>query len=213
MLTYKATTDSHLAEQKAEEIADKLKGLIEDDKFDAQKLMPAREGAQAVLKMDGSTVFKFDPPDIVDGKPTDASPLEQSLKLVNSIRSILGVATLPSSYARLAEMATRDAVKTAKGNIFSGAASWYGGKFHGRKTSDGRKYDQNKLTAAHRFLPFGTKLLVRNRKTGDSCVVEICDRGPFVSNRVIDLSKGAAKQLNMVSSGVTTVDCLVLENE
>jgi rare lipoprotein A len=69
------------------------------------------------------------------------------------------------------------------------------------------------MTAAHRSLPFGTKLLVMNRKTGSSCVVEINDRGPFVGDRVIDLSRGAARQLNMISSGVALVDCLVLGSE
>src|SRR5262249_40165933 len=96
------------------------------------------------------------------------------------------------------------------GNCFSGAASWYGAKFHGRKCSDGSKFDMNGLTAAHRSLAFGTKLLVMNRKTGDSCVVQVTDRGPFVDGRVIDLSRGAAQQLNMLSSGVAMVDCLVL---
>ena len=69
---------------------------------------------------------------------------------------------------------------------------------------------KNGMTAAHRSLPFGTKLLVMNRRTGDSCVVKVNDRGPFIGGRVIDLSKGAARQLNMLGSGIAMVDCIVL---
>jgi len=93
---------------------------------------------------------------------------------------------------------------------FSGNASWYGPHFHGRKCSDGTIFDQEGMTAAHRSLPFGTKLLVMNRRTGASCVVKVNDRGPFIGGRVIDLSKGAARQLNMLGSGVAMVDCIVL---
>ncbi|MCW5824522.1 MAG: septal ring lytic transglycosylase RlpA family protein [Cyanobacteria bacterium TGS_CYA1] len=93
---------------------------------------------------------------------------------------------------------------------FSGKASWYGGKFHGRRSASGERFDCNNLTAAHRTLPFGTKLLVRNKRTGASCVVKVSDRGPYSHGRVIDLSMGAAKQLNMISSGVANVDVFVM---
>ncbi|MCA9805242.1 MAG: septal ring lytic transglycosylase RlpA family protein, partial [Cyanobacteria bacterium HKST-UBA02] len=89
-------------------------------------------------------------------------------------------------------------------------ASWYGRKFHGRKAANGERFDMNGLTAAHRTLPFGTKLLVTNRRTGSSCVVKVNDRGPYHGNRVIDLSKGAAEKLQMVSSGVAMVDVVVI---
>jgi rare lipoprotein A len=98
----------------------------------------------------------------------------------------------------------------AAGAAFSGQASWYGPKFHGRKCSDGSRFDMEKMTAAHRSLPFGTKLLVMNRATGASCVVSVNDRGPFIGNRVLDLSKGAARKLNMLGSGVAMVDCLII---
>ncbi len=66
------------------------------------------------------------------------------------------------------------------------------------------------MTAAHRSLPFGTRLLVMNRSTGDSCVVSVNDRGPFIGDRIIDLSKGAARKLNMLGSGVALVDCVII---
>lgn len=214
VLAFRANMDNHAAEEKAEDLADKLKDLVQDDKFDANRLLPAKEGDVAVVKFDGATVMKFETTQMVDGAnvgsdKAQATPLEQSLKVVNAIRVAMGVPVLPTSYIKFNDVLNTQ-VSKANGSAFSGHASWYGGKFHGRKTSDGTRYNQDGLTAAHRWLPFGTKLLVRNRKTGDSCVVEVNDRGPFVDGRVIDLSRGAARQLNMLSSGVALVDCLVL---
>ena len=93
---------------------------------------------------------------------------------------------------------------------FSGAASWYGGQFHGRKTANGERFNMNGLTAAHRSLPFGTKVRVTNRKNGKSVVVRINDRGPYAGNRIIDLSRGAAQAVNMIGTGVASVKLQVL---
>jgi rare lipoprotein A len=76
-----------------------------------------------------------------------------------------------------------------------GTASWYGHGFHNRKTASGKKFDQNSFVAAHRTLPFGTKVLVRNLDNDKTCIVEITDRGPYVKDRIIDVSHGAAKAL------------------
>jgi rare lipoprotein A len=79
----------------------------------------------------------------------------------------------------------------------AGVASWYGPGFHGRKTASGERFDQNDLTAAHRTLPFGTRVKVVDERTGRSVVVRINDRGPFKHGRVIDLSKAAAQTLGV----------------
>jgi rare lipoprotein A len=92
----------------------------------------------------------------------------------------------------------------------SGAASWYGPGFHGRKTASGERFDQNGMTAAHRTLPFGTKVKVTNRRTGKSVVVRINDRGPFHGKRVIDLSRGAAQAVGLLGLGVAPVSLQVL---
>ncbi|MFN4274210.1 MAG: septal ring lytic transglycosylase RlpA family protein [Aliihoeflea sp.] len=92
----------------------------------------------------------------------------------------------------------------------SGTASWYGSKFHGRRTANGERYDMHQLTAAHRTLPFGTKVRVTNQRNGRSVVVRINDRGPFAGRRIIDLSRGAAGQIGMVNSGVAPVKLEVL---
>lgn len=93
---------------------------------------------------------------------------------------------------------------------FAGTASWYGGKFHGRKTANGERFNQDGLTAAHRTLPFGTKLRVTNTRTGKSVVVRVNDRGPFSGRRILDLSRGAAKSIGMINSGVAKVKIDVL---
>jgi rare lipoprotein A (peptidoglycan hydrolase) len=92
----------------------------------------------------------------------------------------------------------------------SGKASWYGGGFHGRKTASGETYNMNSLTAAHRSLPFGTRVRVTNTRTGSSVVVRINDRGPFVGGRIIDLSRAAASQIGLTSSGVAAVKVDIL---
>jgi rare lipoprotein A len=90
-------------------------------------------------------------------------------------------------------------------HVERGEASWYGDEFHGRPTARGEPFDQNALTAAHPDLPLGTGAEVTNLANGRSVEVEINDRGPFVKNRVIDLSKGAAEELGMVEDGTAPV--------
>ena len=88
----------------------------------------------------------------------------------------------------------------------NGKASYYADKFEGRRTASGETFHQNRLTAAHRTLPFGTKVKVTNVANGRSVKVRITDRGPFAEGRVIDLSKKAAKRIGMVNTGVAVVE-------
>lgn len=92
---------------------------------------------------------------------------------------------------------------TAGKHLQSGEASWYGPGFHGRRTASGETFNTNELTAAHRTLPFGTKVRVVNKKTGKSVVVRINDRGPYAHGRVIDLSRASAQAIGI--SGVGAV--------
>jgi rare lipoprotein A (peptidoglycan hydrolase) len=89
--------------------------------------------------------------------------------------------------------------------IIRGQASWYGPGFHGKKTASGEIFDQSRLTAAHKTLPLGTKAKVTNLENGSTVEVEINDRGPYVGDRVIDLSRAAANVLGFVESGLTLV--------
>ena len=88
-----------------------------------------------------------------------------------------------------------------------GTASWYGPGFNGKKAASGERFNQNAMTAAHRTLPFGTRLKVVNQKTGKSVTVEINDRGPYHGGRIIDLSKAAATRLGIIGAGTGKV-CL-----
>ena len=116
-----------------------------------------------------------------------------------------------------AETAKRDASASPviptphEGVVFEeGKASWYGAPFHGRHASNGEIYDMNKLTAAHRTLPFNTVVRVTNVTNGKSTTVRITDRGPFVDNRIIDLSYAAAREIESIGPGVVPVRLEIL---
>jgi rare lipoprotein A len=96
------------------------------------------------------------------------------------------------------------------GYVQTGIASWYGEEFHGKKTSSWEIYDMNDLTAAHNNLPLGTFVAVTNLNNGQSVVVRINDRGPFIKNRVIDLSYAAARAIDMIGTGTAPVRIEVL---
>jgi rare lipoprotein A len=91
-----------------------------------------------------------------------------------------------------------------------GMASWYGAPHHGRRTASGEVFDMHQLTAAHRTLPFGTRLLVTNRDTSQSAEVRVNDRGPFVEGRILDVSYAAARLLGAMGSGLIPVRVRVL---
>jgi peptidoglycan lytic transglycosylase len=104
---------------------------------------------------------------------------------------------------------------TARASLSSeervGYASWYGDPYHGRRTSNGETYNKYSLTAAHRTLPFDTVVRVENLDNGRNIKVRINDRGPFIDNRIIDLSYAAAKEINMIGPGTAKVRLEVLQ--
>ena len=100
---------------------------------------------------------------------------------------------------------------TSTGRVISGQASWYGPGFYGNRTASGEVLAPGTLTAAHRTLPFGTRVRVTNLQNGRSTVVRINDRGPFHSGRVLDLAHGAASQLGVIASGTAQVTMEVLD--
>ncbi|WP_322969265.1 septal ring lytic transglycosylase RlpA family protein [Faecalibacter sp. LW9] len=101
-------------------------------------------------------------------------------------------------------------VEEAKNRI-TGIVSWYADKFHGKKTSSGEVYDKKELTAAHRTLPFGTKVKVTNVKNGKSVIVKINDRGPHTKSRVLDLSRAAFEEIGSVNSGTLNIEMEVVK--
>ncbi len=221
LVTFQGISGTGTAGVKAEDLACKLQALLEDKKLNVNDLLPSRFGDTVGLQLHGTTVLSFDLNDTmatsdVSDKDKVTQAKEMSYSLVNDIRAAYGAPLLPQALGgKIAENFTtnvsRRLAHAGKAvSSFTGKASWYGPHFHGRRTSDGTIYNQDGMTAAHRTLPFGTRLLVVNRNTGESCVVKVNDRGPFVGDRVLDLSRGAARQLNMMSAGVVPVACLVL---
>jgi rare lipoprotein A len=96
------------------------------------------------------------------------------------------------------------------GLVQTGIASYYHDSLHGNRTASGQVYDKNKMSAAHKTLPLGSRVRVTDKRTGKSIVVRVNDRGPFVKGRVIDLSRRAAKELGMIRRGITPVKVEVL---
>lgn len=96
-------------------------------------------------------------------------------------------------------------IPSAYGYVENGVASWYGPQFHGKKTSNGETYNMHGLTAAHKILPMNTRVLVKNLANGKEMVLRVNDRGPFVKDRIIDLSLGAAKELGVDGPGTAMV--------
>jgi len=119
--------------------------------------------------------------------------------------TILLLAAFSFALAGAAQATNADEPKGFSGNI-----SWYGAKFNGKKTASGELFDLNKPTAAHKKIPFQTKILVEDPKTGKSVVVKVNDRGPFVKTRVMDVSREGARKLGTLSHGVTYVDCTLV---
>lgn len=118
---------------------------------------------------------------------------------------MLFLVLLASLHASGCAKHTRIVRPVSFGHIEIGIASWYGQPYHGHQSANGEIYDMNRLTAAHRTLPFGTWVEVANLSNANRVTVRITDRGPFVHGRVIDLSRAAAKQIDMIGSGTARV--------
>lgn len=141
------------------------------------------------------------PPATVAKSEVSAGPVEKTAAVANPP---IPASDNPSTSALLAEPQSG----AADALVDRGVASWYGRKFHGRRTASGERYDMNALTAAHKTLPFGTRVRVRSVATGKEVVVRINDRGPYRHQRIIDLSQAAIASLGLKNRGVTTVELL-----
>lgn len=140
---------------------------------------------------------------------TTNDPASDALQATNRLRRLMGNAP------PLTEIAGQPKPKPSKTLAMGtgvkqmrGIASWYGPGFHGRQTANGERFNQNDMTAAHRTLPFGTKVRVTSANTGRSVIVRINDRGPFVGGRVIDLSAAAARALGISGIGQVNIEVL-----
>ncbi|WP_213879178.1 septal ring lytic transglycosylase RlpA family protein [Pseudomonas sp. dw_358] len=122
-----------------------------------------------------------------------------------NIRNLWHPISLFLLFALLAGCAGQEATIDPRGYNETGTASFYGAQHQGKRTASGERFDQADLTAAHRRLPFGTRVQVTNLGNGRSVVVRVNDRGPHTRSRLIDVSRAAAEQLGMIGSGTAQV--------
>lgn len=111
----------------------------------------------------------------------------------------------------VSENSNNEVIAKIDGKAEVGTASYYGKEFHGKKTASGETFDMYALTAAHRTLPFGTKVKITRLNNGKSVIVVINDRGPYAKGRIVDLSYAAAKELDMIADGTAKVKLEVVE--
>ena len=139
------------------------------------------------------------PPVVIPSAPVKATLIQSDVEEVKDTAAAMTMVPPPK-------------IKTVPSVVrfMTGEASWYGPGFFGNRTANGEVYQRGTMTAAHRTLPFGTKVRVTNLRNGRSEVIRINDRGPFVHHRVIDLGHGAASSLGLTASGIAQVRLEVL---
>ena len=131
-------------------------------------------------------------------KPSQRKIIRRTLAILLA-GAYLALGEVPNSHAGSSDVARAASVTEV------GLASYYADKYHGRTTASGETFDANEFTAAHRTLPFGTRVKVTHLKSNRSVIVRINDRGPFIEGRVIDLSRAAAEELQFIRAGLATV--------
>ncbi len=211
------STDSSLA--RAAEIATKINqfynaGVSAETVQVAWKPLKAGDTkGQYVVEMNGTAIAAIDA--ATTFAQTTRNPEQDALQVANRLRRLLGDAKpLTAAQGKPTVVARRSEPETgeyAVRNVLNGWASWYGPGFDGNLTANGERFNQNALTAAHKHLPFGTRLRVTNMDTGRSVIVRVNDRGPYAGDRILDLSAGAAEKIGLDVSGVAPIKAEVLE--
>jgi rare lipoprotein A len=177
-------------------ITARINYLLKLPDFDPSQIAPLQKDGRDMVQI-GKEVVK------IPGK-LDSSGANL-IELVNNLRIATGVKPLNlfEVQGKVYEVATTQ-------NGINGFASWYGPYFHGRMTANGEIFNENEMTAAHKSLPFNTLLQVTNLSNGKTAIVRINDRGPYVGDRVLDLSKAAALEIGSESSGVVPIKATIL---
>jgi rare lipoprotein A len=212
-----AQADSSLA--RAAEIATKINqfysaGISAETVQVAWKPLKAGDTkGQYVVEMNGMAIAAIDA--ATTFAQSTRNPEQDALQVANRLRRLLGDAKpLTAAQGKPAVVARRsepEAGDYSVSRVLNGWASWYGPGFDGNLTANGERFNQNALTAAHKHLPFGTRLRVTNMDTGRSVVVRVNDRGPYAGDRILDLSAGAAEKIGLDVSGVAPIKAEVLE--
>ena len=190
-------------EATAQKIAAQLAALTQSNEFDLNHLLPLVGDDFVGIGYQDRVLF------IVDEKfksHPEVPATVTAVQWVNNLRAAFDAAPMG-----VADVQMAIAGLTTTSETLHGMASWYGPWFHGKQTANGEIFDENALTAAHKTLPFNTRLKVTNRLNGRAVVVRINDRGPYVGERSLDLSKAAAQCLGSTTDGVVPYDAVILE--
>ncbi|MGF1571148.1 MAG: septal ring lytic transglycosylase RlpA family protein [Nodosilinea sp.] len=186
----------------ADRVASQIRQVIPAIEADPAGLKPRIGASGAAAQLKGRTVFTLPETAAGPGEENDALVATQ---WVNNLRRAFDAPPLDPSQVQMVAYGLGETPQT-----FGGTASWYGPYFHGRQTATGETFNQNHLTAAHKSLPFGTFLKVRNLLNGKTVVVRINDRGPYMGERSLDLSYAAAQCLGSEATGVIPYEATVL---
>ena len=196
-------------ENRAYLLAQQLKRLIQQSSFDPDVIAPypiaadnSLHGANAIIGTPGQPIFAINE---AMSTAIGYSPSWAAVSWANNLRIALDADPLQPGEALM----TLKGLEESKIDM-AGEASWYGPYFHGRATANGEIYDQYALTVAHKSLPFGTQLKIRNTVNDKTVVVRVNDRGPYVGDRILDLSRAAADCLGSDETGVVPVEATVL---
>jgi len=189
--------------QQAEQFAGQLRAAVVRDDFDPAAVRPGRRGDRPALYVGNRLLFT------ITAAVTERLRRDPDLVAVewaNHIREAYGAQPFSLVDGQMIMYGLRET-----GQAIAGLASWYGPYFHGRLSANGETFSQYAMTAAHKTLPFGTFLLVENQESGDRAIVRVNDRGPYIGERVLDLSQKAALCLNSFEDGVVPVRATLLQ--
>jgi hypothetical protein len=196
-------------EKRAKIVTENFNNLIQSGE-NPENIIPDVKNGSGIIRINDKVLFTVDSN---IAKEYGMTTSELAFIWVNNIRDSFGVPKIVKDFQLFTNSLKNTPehfVKKYGNYIQTGFASWYGGNFHGRNAADGNVFNKNQFTAAHKTLPFGTVVQVTNLYNGKKCIVKITDRGPFIQGRIIDLSKIAASEIGMVSSGVSRVKVEVL---
>lgn len=206
----------HNALENATKLATNLEQISENPSLGNEILVVWNPDTQNyVIQLDGKELTVINEyvilPDGTDNLSQDALQATNRLRrLLSNASPLKEIKGQPKTVARKNRTSAPEAAVKSLRRAAQGIASWYGPGFHGRRTASGETFNQNALTAAHRYLPFGTRVRVTNMRNGRSVVVRINDRGPFARGRIVDLSAAAASAIGLKRSGVAPVQVQVL---
>lgn len=205
LIKFDNATNLSSVEERAKVITNNINTFI-NNKADVKALRVSLCNGGAVAKYGNKVLFSVDKETAESQKLTGFA---LAYKWVNNVRVALGAPLLIkdisdnlASRSLSSVSVTRTVYNTDGVMKQSGEASWYGGRFQGRRAADGSIFNTHCMTAAHKTLPFGTIVRVTNVRNGKNCLVKISDRGPFIPGRIIDLSRAAAREVGILSSGI-----------